>query len=89
MASFFAVRLLPESASWLLTRDRVEAAKTQLSTVAKVNRRKLPEERLVTLVREAGDGEGGKKGASSGASILQAVRYPRLRCNILLVLLVW
>lgn len=90
IALILTYRWLPESASWLITRGRDRDARTQLARVAKVNGRDLPEERLAALLGEAhgeGEGEGGK-GKSSG-SILQAVRYPRFRWNILLVLLVW
>ncbi|MPC47059.1 Organic cation transporter protein [Portunus trituberculatus] len=91
LAFLLGFKWLPESASWLLTKGRVEAARTQLSRVAKVNKQELSGERLTTLLVEAGEGEadGDKKKSGGGVSILQAVQYPKLRCNILLVLLVW
>lgn len=100
LAFLLGFKWLPESASWLLTKGKVEAARTQLSRVAKINKQELSTERLTALLGEAGEDETtrgqakeneakGDEKEGGAVSILKAVQYPRLRCNILLVLLVW
>nr|XP_045619958.1 solute carrier family 22 member 3-like isoform X1 [Procambarus clarkii]XP_045619962.1 solute carrier family 22 member 3-like isoform X2 [Procambarus clarkii]XP_045619971.1 solute carrier family 22 member 3-like isoform X2 [Procambarus clarkii]XP_045619979.1 solute carrier family 22 member 3-like isoform X2 [Procambarus clarkii] len=93
-----AFRWIPESSSWLVARGRGEAARAQLTTVAKVNGHQLPQEMVTQLLHDADDGEEGhsgyrkrdaKGGHRSQTSIIHAIKYPSLRKNILLVLLIW
>lgn len=94
-----AFKLIPESASWLIARGKSECAREQLQTVAKVNGFQLPHAMVTQLLydgksesqaeskNESRDGV--DQPAETSRSILQAVKYPSLRKNILLVLLVW
>ncbi|XP_058411152.1 solute carrier family 22 member 13 isoform X4 [Diceros bicornis minor] len=77
---FFYYWVLPESARCLLTRGRVEEAKTLIQKAATVNKRKLSPELLSQLVPE-------KTGPSGNA--LDLFRYPQLRKMTLILFLVW
>ncbi|KAK4289554.1 hypothetical protein Pmani_037484 [Petrolisthes manimaculis] len=73
-----ATRWLPESASWLIAKGRDEDATLQLTRVARINKTHLPLDMLQALLTQ-----------KRRQSIFQVVRYPGLRRNILLVLVVW
>lgn len=82
-------RWIPESSSWLITRGRTQLATKQLETVAKINKRTLPGEKVNQLVSEGGDKSDEAAGEVASQSVIQVVRYRHLRNSILLVLLVW
>lgn len=88
-ASSYSRRWIPESSSWLITRGRTQLATKQLETVAKINKRTLPGEKVNQLVSEGGDKSDEAAGEVASQSVIQVVRYRHLRNSILLVLLVW
>ncbi|XP_042216266.1 organic cation transporter protein-like [Homarus americanus] len=88
-------RWIPESSSWLIAQGKSEAARAQLSTVAKVNGHRLPEDKFMQFLADKSNDEnehqtnGTDKGSETSRSIIDAVKYPNLRKNILLVMVVW
>ncbi|XP_049726646.1 solute carrier family 22 member 13 [Elephas maximus indicus] len=77
---FFYVWVLPESARWLLTREKVEEAKQLIQKAASVNKRKLSPELLSQL--------GPEKTGPSGTA-LDLFRHPQLRKVTLILFCVW
>ncbi|XP_042214901.1 solute carrier family 22 member 21-like isoform X2 [Homarus americanus] len=90
-----AYKWIPESSSWLIAGGKSEAARAQLSTVAKVNSHRLPEELFTQFLTDTNNDqhddqtERRDKDNETSRSIIDAVKYPNLRKNILLVLVVW
>lgn len=76
------MRFVPESASWLLTRGRNEAAVRYLQRVAFFNKRHIPEN--LELKAERGTMEESKK-----VTFLDLFRTPRIRKHSLLMLCAW
>ncbi|XP_070709009.1 solute carrier family 22 member 13-like isoform X2 [Pempheris klunzingeri] len=72
--------ILPESARWLLTQGRKEAAIKEIQRAAKVNGRKVPEDLLNKLEVE---------GTSNRGSMLDLFRIPHLRKCALIMSYVW
>uniref|UniRef100_G3SPF1 Solute carrier family 22 member 13 n=1 Tax=Loxodonta africana TaxID=9785 RepID=G3SPF1_LOXAF len=77
---FFCIWVLPESARWLLTREKVEEAKQLIQKAASVNKRKLSLELLSQL--------GPEKTGPSGTA-LDLFRHPQLRKVTLILFCVW
>ncbi|XP_023410597.2 solute carrier family 22 member 13 [Loxodonta africana] len=77
---FFCIWVLPESARWLLTREKVEEAKQLIQKAASVNKRKLSPELLSQL--------GPEKTGPSGTA-LDLFRHPQLRKVTLILFCVW
>lgn len=50
-ANFFALRILPESARWLLTQGRTEEAKKIILKAARVNGKKVSESLLEKVIK--------------------------------------
>ncbi|KAH9369955.1 hypothetical protein HPB48_001832 [Haemaphysalis longicornis] len=76
------MRFVPESASWLLTRGRNEAAVRYLQQVAFFNKRHIPEN--LELKAERGTREESKR-----VTFLDLFRTPRIRKHSLLMLCAW
>ncbi|XP_044531420.1 solute carrier family 22 member 13 [Gracilinanus agilis] len=77
---FFYWWVLPESARWLLTQDRVEEAKELVQKAAAMNKRSVSPETLNQLASE--------KTAPKG-NVLDLFRHPRLRKVTLILFCVW
>ncbi|XP_054847701.1 solute carrier family 22 member 13-like [Eublepharis macularius] len=77
---FFYLWLLPESARWLVTKGKVEEAKTLLQKAALMNKRTIPSKLLEQLQPEA---------KVKSGSILDLFRNPHLGKVTLLMSTVW
>ncbi|NXW64344.1 S22AD protein, partial [Eurystomus gularis] len=77
---FFSIRVLPESARWLVTKGRIEEAKKVLQKAASINKRTIPPELFEQLKVE--------KQSKSG-SILDVFRKKHLRKVTLIMLCTW
>ena len=97
-------RILPESSSWLLSQGRISEAQTQLTKIARINGHKDAEELVADLISKAEEetekemdrinekvtnNDAEDEEIKASRSILALLQFPKLRNNVLLVLLVW
>ncbi|CAG9771538.1 unnamed protein product [Ceutorhynchus assimilis] len=74
--------VLPESARWLISKNRITEARKIIKIIAKENKRTILEEHLEYCLTEARDAARGK----INASVYDAMRYPTLRTRIFILM---
>ncbi|KAI5633961.1 sugar transporter domain-containing protein [Phthorimaea operculella] len=81
--------VLPESPRWLLMKDRLEEANNILKSIAKMNKKELPEEYTTKLQRQVqAQKEKGVKEEKS-VSVFALCRTPNMRLKTCLITLNW
>ena len=80
------LRIIPESASWLVVKGRIDEAVSQYKLVARINNREFKEEEVTKALIKERELDSREK---EKASIIQLFKTPNLRINALLVNVIW
>lgn len=79
---------IPESARWLLTKNRTEEAKKLIQEAAKYNKVIIPDETLNELLESAKSSNCDNKSAK-GVSVIDVFKYPNMRKKSLIIFFDW
>uniref|UniRef100_A0A6P7G0L1 Organic cation transporter protein-like n=1 Tax=Diabrotica virgifera virgifera TaxID=50390 RepID=A0A6P7G0L1_DIAVI len=78
---------IPESARWLLTKNRTEEAKKLIQEAAKYNKVEISDETLNELLVTSQDTNNSNKGTKT--SVLDVFKYPNMRKKSLIIFFDW
>lgn len=84
MLGLLAPLFLLESPRWLLTKGRVDDAVNKLHIIAKLNKKKIPENRLAEFKQDVANDKEEKKG-----NFLEMLKHPVLRNSFILICCVY
>uniref|UniRef100_A0AAR5QJ81 Major facilitator superfamily (MFS) profile domain-containing protein n=2 Tax=Dendroctonus ponderosae TaxID=77166 RepID=A0AAR5QJ81_DENPD len=80
--------LIPESARWLISNNRLEEAKKNIQVAARCNKVQIPDKTLDELLRPSSDSPR-KVAGEKQPNILDIFKYPRLRKRSLIIFFDW